>query len=281
MVNSPKGSVLLRSVDVSDVSKDAAMLFRVLDHMVEAVGEENVVQVVTDNAVAYVKGGRFLEAKRQYLYWTPSVEHCLDLISEKIGKEIPKPCSCYELDEEVYKRKELAVASCNKMWHIRHHPCLNPQIMKQLEEYDWEKLKWSSKDLMAIKKGRNYFMQKTFGRNAIDRAKEAICDIFSNSEDYKASFKIIDHRWECQLHKPLHVAGHFLNPMIFYHDGSGFAKVENGLYDCIMRLVPDHEKLDKYRNPKNYSVFLWILGTAEQKHPIKIGGHRMDLRRLF
>ena len=33
MVNSPKGSVFVISVDVSDVSKDADLLFRVLDHM--------------------------------------------------------------------------------------------------------------------------------------------------------------------------------------------------------------------------------------------------------
>lgn len=58
MVNSPKGSVFVKSQDVSDVSKDADLLFRVLDKMVEEVGEENVVQVVTDNASAYVKAGK-------------------------------------------------------------------------------------------------------------------------------------------------------------------------------------------------------------------------------
>ena len=58
MVNSPKGSVFKRSLDVSDVSKDADLLFRVLDKMVEEIGEKNVVQVVTDNASTYVKAGK-------------------------------------------------------------------------------------------------------------------------------------------------------------------------------------------------------------------------------
>lgn len=58
MVNSPKGSVFKKSIDVSDVSKDANLLFGVLDKMVDEVGEENVVQVITDNASAYVKAGK-------------------------------------------------------------------------------------------------------------------------------------------------------------------------------------------------------------------------------
>ncbi|KAD2021887.1 hypothetical protein E3N88_42005 [Mikania micrantha] len=42
MVNSPKGSMFMKSLDVSDMSKDAVLLSRVLDAMVE---EENVVQI--------------------------------------------------------------------------------------------------------------------------------------------------------------------------------------------------------------------------------------------
>jgi len=61
-VNSPKGSVFIRSMDVSEVIKDANFLFKVLDDMVEEVGEENVVQVVTDNTSNYVKAGKKLRA---------------------------------------------------------------------------------------------------------------------------------------------------------------------------------------------------------------------------
>ena len=58
MVNSPRGSVFVKSMDVSDVYKDAQFLFGILDKMVDDVGEENVVQVITDNASAYVKAGK-------------------------------------------------------------------------------------------------------------------------------------------------------------------------------------------------------------------------------
>ena len=52
-VNSPQASVFIRSMDISDVVKDANLLFKILDDLVEEVQEENVVQVVTDNAFKY------------------------------------------------------------------------------------------------------------------------------------------------------------------------------------------------------------------------------------
>jgi len=50
LVNSPKGTVFLYSLDTLDISKTADKVFKMLDDVVEFVGEENVVQVVTDNA---------------------------------------------------------------------------------------------------------------------------------------------------------------------------------------------------------------------------------------
>lgn len=41
--------------------------FELLDAIVEEVGEENVVQVVTDNGSNYVLAGKLLEDKRKHL----------------------------------------------------------------------------------------------------------------------------------------------------------------------------------------------------------------------
>ncbi|XP_035844823.1 uncharacterized protein LOC110935381 [Helianthus annuus] len=86
LVNSPKGSVFMRSVDVSEITKDAHTLTEMLEKIVDEVGEANVVQVVTDNASNYVKAGKYLEASKPNLYWTPRAAHCLDLMLEDIGK---------------------------------------------------------------------------------------------------------------------------------------------------------------------------------------------------
>ena len=79
---------------------------------------------------------------------------------------------------------------------------------------------------------------------AMDRAKEAIIKAFNeNEERYSNIFKIIDKRWECQLHRPLHATGHFLNPEYFYFDDNIATNQEiiAGLYACIQRLVPSAE----------------------------------------
>ncbi|CAN0919507.1 hypothetical protein LINGRAHAP2_LOCUS31490 [Linum grandiflorum] len=57
LVNSPKGTVFLESEDTSEFSKNAQKVFEMLDNIVEMVGEENVIQIVTDNASAYKAAG--------------------------------------------------------------------------------------------------------------------------------------------------------------------------------------------------------------------------------
>ncbi|XP_058009419.1 uncharacterized protein LOC131183187 [Hevea brasiliensis] len=89
LVNYPKGTVFMESVDVSEYSKTSDKMYDLLNRFVERVGEANVVQVVTDNASNCVLIGKLLETKCPYLYWTPCAAHCLDLMLEDIGK-IPK-----------------------------------------------------------------------------------------------------------------------------------------------------------------------------------------------
>lgn len=48
---------------------------------------------------------------------------------------------------------------------------------------------------------------------AMDRAKEATAKSFKGKkEKYEKVFEMIDRRWDCQLHQPLHAEGYFLNP---------------------------------------------------------------------
>ncbi|XP_026443690.1 uncharacterized protein LOC113343775 isoform X1 [Papaver somniferum] len=68
LVNSPSGTFFLKSIDTSDIQHNAENLFALLDGIVEEVGEENVVQVITDGALAYVKAGELLMDKRKSLY---------------------------------------------------------------------------------------------------------------------------------------------------------------------------------------------------------------------
>lgn len=86
LVNSPRGTVFLKSIDTSDVIKNAIRLFELLDGVVEVIEEENVVQEVTDGTLALVAVGNKLEEKRNKIFWSPCAAHCIDLILEDIGK---------------------------------------------------------------------------------------------------------------------------------------------------------------------------------------------------
>ncbi|CAN1725846.1 hypothetical protein LINPERHAP1_LOCUS258 [Linum perenne] len=49
----PKGTIFIESLDTSHYSKNTQKVFEILDDVVEKVGEENVIQIVIDNASAY------------------------------------------------------------------------------------------------------------------------------------------------------------------------------------------------------------------------------------
>ncbi|XP_059077215.1 uncharacterized protein LOC131068578 isoform X1 [Cryptomeria japonica] len=78
--------VFLKSIDASNEVKNAETLCNMLDEVVMDVGVQNVIQVVTDNAAAYVAAGRLLMARHLTLFWSPCAAHCLDLLLEDIGK---------------------------------------------------------------------------------------------------------------------------------------------------------------------------------------------------
>ncbi|XP_058002223.1 uncharacterized protein LOC110636882 [Hevea brasiliensis] len=108
---------------------------------------------------------------------------------------------------------------------------------------------------------------------AMDRAKEAIAKSFDeNEEKYRTIFEIIDKRWESQLHRPLHIAGYYLNPEFFYSNEKINEDVEvvTGLYQVIARLIPSKEEQDKimaqlpfYQNAKG--IFGMDMATRNRK----------------
>ena len=56
-----------------------------MNKIVEEVGEENIVQVVTDNEASFKAGGMLLMEKNKHLFWSPCATHCIDLMLEDIG----------------------------------------------------------------------------------------------------------------------------------------------------------------------------------------------------
>ncbi|VVB05423.1 unnamed protein product [Arabis nemorensis] len=297
LVNSPKGSVFIKSNDVSEIVKSSTLLFDMLSRMVEEVGEQYVVQVVTDNASNYVKAGKLLMAERKHLYWTPCAAHCIDLMLEDIGKlsmvkDAIKKCiymngyiyshtSLVNMMRKFTKERNLHRPSITRFATsfitLSHYHKQKNNLRKLVTSKEWNNSKWPKE--AGGKKVRTYILQESFWKQvlyalkltgplvkvlrivdnekkpamgyiyaAMERAKETIVRAFNvREENYKTAFKIIDERWRCQLHHPLHAAGYFLNSVIQYdhREEVDCEVVENGLYACIERLVPDKETQDK------------------------------------
>nr|XP_016466729.1 PREDICTED: uncharacterized protein LOC107789427 isoform X2 [Nicotiana tabacum] len=84
---------------------------------------------------------------------------------------------------------------------------------------------------------------------AMDRAKETIAASFEGDvRKYEKVFEIIDTRWENQLHRPLHAAGHLVNPGLFYkntRDETLTSEVWIGYHACLEKLVPNSATIDQ------------------------------------
>lgn len=290
LVNSPSGTVFLKSIDGSNFVKTGQKLFELLDAMVEKVGVKNVVQVVTDNGSNYVAAGKLLMDKHPNLYWTPCAAHCIDLMLEDIGKlpEIKKTIrrgvslvgfiynhtSTLSLLRRFTNKRELVRPAATRFatsflsLERIHQEKGNIRKMFTSEEWVGNKLSKEAKGREATKTA----LMPSFWRSvvftlkvmaplvrvlrlidgdkkpamgyiyeAMDKANETIEKSFNKVETkYKDVFSIIDDRWNCQLHRPLHAAAHFLNPDIFYDNMRCIEfdfEVTKGLYDCIERLV--------------------------------------------
>ena len=71
------------SVDTTNISKTADYIFSLMDKVVDDVGEENILRIVTDNEESFKAVGRLL--KRKHLFWSHFATHCIDLMLEDIG----------------------------------------------------------------------------------------------------------------------------------------------------------------------------------------------------
>ncbi|GJS23832.1 hypothetical protein Tco_0452464 [Tanacetum coccineum] len=90
LVNCPHGTVFLKSIDASEHVKDKDLIVSMINEVIEDVGEENILQFITDNGSNYKAAGAILEEQHPKLFWTPCAAHCVNLMIGDIGEKIPK-----------------------------------------------------------------------------------------------------------------------------------------------------------------------------------------------
>ncbi|CAN1749052.1 hypothetical protein LINPERHAP1_LOCUS3583 [Linum perenne] len=86
LVQSSHGIVFLKSVDSSSLGRSPDSLYGVLKEVVELVGPENVLQVITNVGEGYSVAGKTLMDSFPSIYWAPCAARCIDLMLEDFGK---------------------------------------------------------------------------------------------------------------------------------------------------------------------------------------------------
>ncbi|KAK2362242.1 hypothetical protein QL285_087320 [Trifolium repens] len=321
LVNSKEGTMFVKSIDATAYTKTGDKLYELLDSFVEEIGEQNVVQLVTDNGSNYVLAGKLLTAKRPHMFWTPCAAHCLDLMLEDIGK-IPKVKRVIErgisLVGYIYNHTfalNMMRKNTGNVELVRHgvtrfatsYLCLQrlhklkAKLRNMFTSEEWLSSK-GAKDAKG-KKAMGIVLMPTFWNDVIYtlkvmgplahvmriadneknpamgyiyaamlEAKETIEKSLNfQTSKYIDVFKIIDKRWECQLHHPLHAAGYYLNPKYFY----SMSEIENdpklvrGLHKCIDTLCESYEVEDMVRSQlgvyKSAGGLFGIRGAIRQR----------------
>jgi len=86
LVDCPRGTIFLRSLDASDVVRDVDALFSLLSKVIEEVGVQNVVQVITHDPTCYMEAaGKKLVEKYRTIFWVLCADHCINLILQRIA----------------------------------------------------------------------------------------------------------------------------------------------------------------------------------------------------
>ena len=68
LVSCPKGTMFLKSVDASDKVESAQLICEMVEEVVQEVGEENIVQIITNNAANYIATGRLFDARHPTIF---------------------------------------------------------------------------------------------------------------------------------------------------------------------------------------------------------------------
>ncbi|XP_010412735.1 PREDICTED: uncharacterized protein LOC104699084 [Camelina sativa] len=84
IATSASGPIFLKAVNCFGEVKDKFFISDLMKEVLNEVGHQNVVQIITDNAANCKAAGEIIECMFPHIYWTPSVVHTLNLALKNI-----------------------------------------------------------------------------------------------------------------------------------------------------------------------------------------------------
>ncbi|XP_016192904.1 uncharacterized protein LOC107633819 [Arachis ipaensis] len=177
--------------DASNIVKNASHLCNLFSEVIEWIGPNNTVHVVTDNAVNYVAVGRLINRKYDNIYWSPCAAHCLNLILKDIS-------SMAHISSLATRTSKITVFVYNHMiflsW-LRKRPHWREIVRPGATRFATVFITLKSifdrkKDLQALVVD-SIFTYHKFGRSATGRAVSAIILGCKFWEDYFTVCKLV------------------------------------------------------------------------------------------
>ncbi|XP_023746145.1 uncharacterized protein LOC111894299 [Lactuca sativa] len=225
MVYCVKGNSFIKSVDASDIESNAQTLCNLFSEIVEIVGRQNVVHLVTHNAANYKVAGRLLCEKYLSIVWSPCAAHCMNLIMKDMSE-------MREVADLVTLASRVTNFVYNHKWPLnwlRKRPgwtkIIRPGATRFGTAFIALKIKVMTPMLRLLricdsdeKPALGYVYEGMY------RAKKGIKKLFRNNRElYTPYTNIIKNRWDRMLRKSLHAGAYWLNP-VFQYDQENFSK---------------------------------------------------------
>ena len=71
MATSAKGPMFIKAVNCMGETKSKEFIANLMQEVINEVGDQNVVQIITDNAANCKGAGEIIEGLHSHIYWTP------------------------------------------------------------------------------------------------------------------------------------------------------------------------------------------------------------------
>ncbi|XP_039128915.1 uncharacterized protein LOC120265061 [Dioscorea cayenensis subsp. rotundata] len=254
------GISFVKSVDASDILKDATNLCNLFMEIIEWVGQDNVVHLILEKKRSCSES-LYHDASKVTIFVYNHI-YILSWLRKRSGwKEIVRPgvtrfATTFITLKSIYDHKHDLQALVTNKYYTSHKISKSP-VGKTvtsiiLDGKFWEECLFMVKIAAPIirflrvvdadeKPSLGYVYE------GMIRIRKAIMAIFRNkSTMYGPYIKIIDERWDKHLRRNLHAAAYFLNPAFLY-DKEAFCEtpeVMQGLLDLLEKrsICSDSEK---------------------------------------
>lgn len=305
LVTCPKGTVYIRSVDISKFHPDSDAIQGFFDDVLADVGVENVIQIISHLGSPRMESiGKKLMDKYRTFFWTVSAPYCIELMLEKLGTngfvqnifkkaktitrfvhgnvsvlrllrdqtsvhDLVKPSRIRSiipfltLEKMIFEKSNLEKLFLSSAWKSSNWASTAEGEM--VSELVADRSFWAGALLVVkaifplvkvlLSMNKNDESKLGYIYETMDQTKETIRQELKDWESlYMPFWEAIDDIWNNYLHSPLHAAGYFLNPCLFYRNDFHLdSEVTSGLLCSIVRLSGDqtqHEivkQLDEYQ----------------------------------